>query len=103
MAEDLAVLSARLTHLAEGVERMETILAQMSESLNKLSIVEERQATAAETVRRLYDKLDTLEERLRTLEIAEPIQSQTSQWIINGVWGIVGAIGAYLVAKLLGR
>ncbi len=100
---DIEVLATKLEHLSEGVDRMESILAQMSESLNKLSIVEERQATTAETVRRLYDKLDTLEERLRNLEIAEPIQSQTSQWIINGVWGIVGAIGAYLVAKLLGR
>lgn len=100
---DIEVLATKLEHLSEGVDRMESILAQMSEALNKLSIVEERQATTAETVRRLYDKLDTLEERLRTLEIAEPIQSQTSQWIINGVWGIVGAIGAYLVAKLLGR
>lgn len=100
---DIEVLATKLEHLSEGVDRMESILAQMSESLNKLSIVEERQATTAETVRRLYDKLDTLEERLRTLEIAEPIQSQTSQWIINGVWGIVGAIGAYLVSKLLGR
>lgn len=100
---DIEVLATKLEHLSEGVDRMESILAQMSESLNKLSIVEERQATTAETVRRLYDKLDTLEERLRTLEIAEPIQSQTSQWIINGVWGIVGAIGSYLVAKLLGR
>lgn len=100
---DIEVLATKLEHLSEGVDRMESILAQMSESLNKLSIVEERQATTAETIRRLYDKLDTLEERLRTLEIAEPIQSQTSQWIINGVWGIVGAIGAYLVAKLLGR
>lgn len=100
---DIEVLATKLEHLSEGVDRMESILAQMSESLNKLSIVEERQATTAETVRRLYDKLDTLEERLRALEIAEPIQSQTSQWIINGVWGIVGAIGAYLVAKLLGR
>lgn len=100
---DIEVLATKLEHLSEGVDRMESILAQMSESLNKLAIVEERQATTAETVRRLYDKLDTLEERLRTLEIAEPIQSQTSQWIINGVWGIVGAIGAYLVAKLLGR
>lgn len=100
---DIEVLATKLEHLSEGVDRMESILAQMSESLNKLSIVEERQTTTAETVRRLYDKLDTLEERLRTLEIAEPIQSQTSQWIINGVWGIVGAIGAYLVAKLLGR
>lgn len=100
---EIQVLETRIEHLADSMERIEDILAQMSESLNKLSIVEERQATAAETVRRLYDKLDTLEERLRTLEIAEPIQSQTSQWIINGVWGIVGAIGAYLVAKLLGR
>ena len=100
---DIEVLATKLEHLSEGFDRMESILAQMSESLNKLSIVEERQAATAETVRRLYDKLDTLEERLRTLEIAEPIQSQTSQWIINGVWGIVGAIGAYLVAKLLGR
>ena len=100
---DIEVLATKLEHLSEGFDRMESILAQMSESLNKLSIVEERQAATAETVRRLYDKLDTLEERLRTLEIAEPIQSQTSQWIINGVWGIVGAIGAYLLAKLLGR
>ena len=100
---DIEVLATKLEHLSEGVDRMESILAQMSESLNKLSIVEERQATTAETVRRLYDKLDTLEGRLRALEIAEPIQSQTSQWIINGVWGIVGAIGAHLVAKLLGR
>ena len=100
---DIEVLATKLEHLSEGAARMESVLAQMAESLNKLSIIEERQATAAETIRRLYDKLDTLEERLRTLEIAEPIQSQTSQRIINGVWGIVGAISAYLVAKLLGR
>lgn len=103
MAEDLAVLSTRLEHLSEGMERMESILCQMSESISKLAVVEERQAATAETIRRLYDKLDAVETRLRSLEIAEPMQTQTTTWIMNAVWGIVGAVGAYAIARFLGQ
>ena len=100
---EIQVLETRIEHLANSMERIEDILAQMSDSINKLAVVEERQATVTESVKRMYEKLDNIETRLRTLEIAEPMQTQTSTWVLNGIWGIVGAAMAYAITKIFGR
>lgn len=98
----LQVLATRLDHVANTVDKLQEILTDVAQSLNKLAIVEERQAAVTETLKHVYDKVDTLEERIRTLEIAEPMQTQTSTWVLNGIWGIVGAAMAYAAAKIFG-
>ncbi len=100
---EIQVLETRIEHLANSMERIEDILVQMSDSINKLAVIEERQAIVTESIKRIYEKLDSIEERLRTLEIAEPMQSQTTEWVLHSIWAIVGAAISFLVVRILNR
>lgn len=93
-AHNNAVRIERLTHNIErirdgldevrrGQDDLRTSMKQMADALTRLTLVEERQTTTSSAIERLSGSIERLEERLRKLEISEPLQARSSEWIMN--------------------
>ena len=96
---DMRVLSLQIDHLNESVGAMQEAMCRMADAVNKLAVVEERQSQAAEGISKLDDRLGKIEDRLRTLEIAEPMQTQATDWVYRALWAVAAAAAAFIAAK----
>ena len=93
----------RLTHhmlsIRESVDEMKGAMKEMASAITRLALVEERQAAVSTTIERLVQSLEKLDERLRRLEVAEPMQEQSSEWVRNAVWALAGLAAMFIAAK----
>lgn len=93
----------RLTHhmlrIRESVDKMEASMAKMADALTRLALVEERQSAASSALERLGDAIERLDERLRKLEIAEPMQTRSSEWMMNAVWAAAAAAVMFVAGR----
>jgi len=99
-----AVRIERLTHhmlrIRESVDKMEASMAKMADALTRLALVEERQSATSSALERLGDAIEKLDGRLRKLEIAEPLQAKSSEWMMNAVWAGAGLAAMFVAAKV---
>ena len=105
-----AVLAHKVEAMHTDFGEIRAVLRELTVAINKLALVEERQAQAAQAQERAFSvlskleyKIDKLDERVKELEVEEPIQRQTSGWVTSAVWGFAGLAAAYVVNKLLGK
>jgi hypothetical protein len=42
---------------------------------------------------------EKLDERLRTIEMKEPMQMRTSEWVLNAVWAGAAAAAMFIAGK----
>lgn len=109
----LGLLAQRVESLHGDFAEMRSVLKDLTEAVTKLALVEERQAQAAQAQERMFkalekeqDRREALERRVATLERAEPLQRQTSKWVMAMVWGAAGLFGVFMLEvvkkKLLG-
>ena len=89
----------RIEHLHDSVDSMQEAMCRMADAVNKLAVVEERQSQAAEGISKLDARLDKIEDRLRVLEVAEPMQSKVTDWVLRAMWAIVAAAAMFIAAK----
>jgi ribosomal protein S15P/S13E len=93
----------RITHhiqrIREDQHAMRAAIERMSEAVTRLALVEERQASASSAIDRLAHTLEKLDERLRRLEVAEPMQARSSEWIMNAVWAAAAGAVMFVAAK----
>ena len=128
--KNVQVLATKIEGLAQDMSEMKHGIAKMADALTKLAIVEERQTQTILAQERAFKALERVEERQRAhelvckdqeevlrqliadsnerlsarvgeLEKAEPMQAQTSKWVMAAVWGAAGLL-AMFVAKQLG-
>ena len=94
----------RLTHhiqrIREDQHAMRAAIERMSEAVTRLTLVEERQAAASTAIERLVQSLEKLDDRLRKLEVAEPMQARSSEWMMNAVWAVAGLSAMFIAAKV---
>ena len=124
------VLAERVEGLRADMSEMKHGIAKMADALAGLAIIEERQTQTILAQERAFKALERVEERQRQhelqcrdqeevlrqliadsnerlsarvgeLEKAEPMQEQTSKWVMAAVWGAAGLL-AMFVAKQLG-
>ena len=98
---DIAILTHRVETLHTDFGEIRDILRDMSNAIVKLALVEERQAQAALAQERCFKIIEKLETRVEALEVAAPMQKQTSAWIMSGVWAAAG-LSVTFIAKQLG-
>lgn len=109
-AAELAVLAHKVAEMHSDFGEIRTVLRELTQAINKLALVEERQTQLAVTqerafkaLERLETKFDALEKRVNTLEADEPMQKQTSAWVLAGVWGFAGIAASFFFYKFLAR
>lgn len=81
-----------LNEVRRGQDDLRISMKQMADALVRLTLVEERQSTASTTIERL-------EERLRKLEVSDPLQSKSSEWVMKAMWAAAAAAVMFVIAK----
>lgn len=128
--KNMQVLATKIERLGEDISEMRASVVKMTDALIKFAVIEERQtqtiaqqARISETLDRMDQRMDAQERaclvqekeiralildtaralsmRIDVLEKSEPMQEQTSKWMMAAVWGAAGLL-AMVVAKQLG-
>ena len=91
---NVELLQHRVGSLEEQQEEIKDVLKELTTAIHKLIIVDERQIQVALAMDRLSaannkieEHLKDLENRVNDLERSQPLQKQTSQWVIEAVKG----------------
>lgn len=114
----LAVLDQKVSSLCNDFSDVRSSLKELTAAINRLALVEERQAQLTLTVERVFKALDRLEQRAEkdrgeiridlekldtrvvNLEISEPMQRQTSKWVIAAATGLITLMATVIVPRL---
>ena len=90
----------RLDRMEKAQDETRDTLREVAAAINKLAVIEERQQVASSAIERLAAEQKRIDERLRTLEISEPMQAQTAEWVKNAVWAAASAAAMFAAGKL---
>lgn len=96
----IQVIAVRLDNLHEDVSGMRDVLKELASAVTKLAVIEERQGQAAQALERAFKVLEKVESRLDSLEHAQPLQQQSSDWVTKGVWAAVCVVALYAAKKV---
>lgn len=101
MSEDQIVGLARdIKHIRENQDTMRAALERMSEAITRLALVEERQATTSQAIERVMTVVEKMDVRVRTLEISEPMQAKTSEWVQSAIWAAGSAAATFMAHRV---
>lgn len=90
---DMLVLLERLTGVQDDISEIKGSMNVMASAIQKMAIIEERQATATADINRLRAKVEALEaERSRTASAAK--------WVDRGIVGVVTAAAIFAAKKI---
>ena len=92
-------LTYHIQRIREDQHAMRTAIERMSEAVTRLALVEERQAAVSTTIERLVQSIERLDERLRRLEVADPMQAKTAEWVQSALWAAAAAAVMFIAGK----
>jgi DNA repair ATPase RecN len=93
-------MSHHIQRIREDQHAMRAAIERMSEAVTRLALVEERQAAASTAIERIVQSLEKLDERLRRLEVAEPMQAKTTEWVQSALWALATAAAMFVAGKV---
>lgn len=121
-------IAARLDAFNSDIQEIKGVQKEMAANFTKLIVIEERQTATMAGLERAFkalEKMDTkleayttanretcqalerensdLAKRVVELEKSEPMQAQTSKWVLGALWGSLGLLAAFLVPRMLER
>ena len=92
-----AVNAQKLDQIIDNVDELKSAVKALTQSVNRLAVLEERLATNADSLGRAFKEIEKHDKRISTLELAQPIQRQSSDIVQKAVALILAAvIGASL-------
>ena len=77
----LAVAISRLQNLSDDMQDVKRSISQLADAFTRLAVVEERQSSAGQAMERAFGALGRHETRIGALELAQPVQQQSSDWV----------------------
>ena len=89
----LALLERDMGDMKHIVESIGDATKEISNSLQKLTLLEERHAETRDWVSRSFRKIEAMEQRVTTVELEMPLLKQSRKWVVGGVLGIIGLVG----------
>lgn len=88
------LLHHRVGSLENQQDEIKEVLRELTTAIHKLIIVDERQIQAALAMDRLsasndklHERFDELADRVAAIERTQPMQKQTSQWVLEAIKG----------------
>lgn len=87
--------------LKSDIVEIKTTLKELSLSLTKLVLLEERQTQQFAAQERIFKVLEKLEARVSMIEVVQPRNNQTSGWVEKTIWA-AAVVVALFVAKKVG-
>lgn len=102
-----AVLAHKVDTMHQDVTELRSVLRDLTQAINKLALVEERQhqVTAAQerafkVLEKIEAKIEQIEGRVVALEIAEPEQKRAAGWVTAAVWAAAGLAVTLVLGKM---
>lgn len=93
--------------LREDIGELRAAMTKMVEALERLARLEERQGNSARALERAFldiskvdIKADALDIRLKNLEIAQPSNNKTSEWVERIGYGAVCVLAMFVLKKM---
>ena len=97
-----AVNAQKLDQIIENVDELKTAVKALTNSVNRLAILEERLAANADSLGRAFKEIEKHDQRLKTLEQAQPMQQHSSDMVQKVLYHVVTiAITAVLTASFV--
>lgn len=96
-----AVLSQKVESIHQDFTEMRLVLRELTNAINKLTLIEERQSKFAEAQEKVNDSIHELHERVHQLEIGNVNNDRIRAWVDRGVLAGIGIILLF-VAKQVG-
>lgn len=102
---NIQVVIERITGLHDDVnelkESMKDSMREIASALNKLVIIETKQAGTNDAFDKVLQQIEVMQNRISALEREEPIKKMVQNWVTAGVWACACAAVAF-VAKHVG-
>jgi septal ring factor EnvC (AmiA/AmiB activator) len=121
-------IAARLDAFNSDIQEIKGVQKEMAASFTKLIVIEERQTATMAGLERAFKALERMDTKLEAytsanretcqalekentdlakrvveLEKSEPMQAQTSKWVVAAVWGSLALLAGFLVPRILER
>ena len=97
-----AVNAQKLDVIIGNVDELKSAVKELTKSVNRLAVVEERQQRDAESLTRAFKELEKHDTRLKVLEQAQPMQQHSSDMVQKVLYHVVTiAITAVLTASFV--
>lgn len=97
---DIAVAIAKIDAMSTDMSELKSSFKELAMAVSRLAVIEERQTVTNESISRAFKNLDALSTRVSTLEMAQPIQKQSSDFVQQAVKYIVAIVLGAVVAGL---
>jgi hypothetical protein len=99
---ELNTLATKLQSLHSDVSDIKGALNELTRAINKLAVIEERQAVTTASIERAFTAIAKVEERLLELEKLAPENHRIGAWVDRAVMAVVGAALMMIWDKLKG-
>jgi hypothetical protein len=101
---DLAVAIAKIEAMSGDMAEVKATMRELASAVSKLAVIEERQSSINGSIDRAFKEISTtntnlqlLAGRVATLELAQPLNKQTNDWVGGAVkYILVLVLGAFL-------
>jgi hypothetical protein len=91
----------RVEAMGRDITEIKATTQQLATAISKMTLIEERQANDREAQTRIFGILEKHDGRINTLELAQPLQNQTTDWVNKAMWLVVGAVLSAVVAMVV--
>lgn len=88
---EITNLTNRLQSLHDDVSDIKSALSELTRAINKLAVIEERQAVTSASIERAFAAIAKVEARLLELEKVAPENHRIGAWVDRFVMAVVGA------------
>lgn len=121
-------IAARLDAFNSDIQEIKGVQKEMAANFTKLIVIEERQTATMAGLERAFKALERMDTKLESyttanrettqslekesadlarrvveLEKSEPLQAQTSKWVVAAVWGSLALLAGFIVQRILER
>lgn len=95
---DLAVAIAKIESISGDMAEIKQTMRELASAVSRLAVIEERQTATNGAIERFSKELSSLSGRVTSLEQAQPIQKQSSDFVQAAVKYIVAAVLGAVIA-----
>lgn len=89
----------KLDLLHRDIVDMKVVLKDLTATIAKLAVIEERQTQTTLSLQRLGSCIEHLEERTTALEVSLPESKRTAMWMDRSVWAGLTVIAVFIAKK----
>ena len=100
MPPETAALMERITGMQSDISEIKGSISVMAAAIQKLSVIEERQANAAAALERAFAEITRLTTKVERLEADRANSATTSKWVDRGIVGVVTAAAIFAAKKI---